>query len=226
MNDEPVQRRKLVEDLTERDDLSAALDGLLSNRLAEGLDSSNLIILTELPLIPKDTHNPKLAPGSVQISPQVPPRIFEPKQDDSEEFVQAKAPGRTDLGKGRAQGDDDAKSRANKPAAAGFKSAQAEDRSPDPSEATENVEAVVTDSYKPFAMTEASKQKVNRQPDQKQDMYVKTKDFRNFLKAFRVRTPVPKDLLPILAKDVLRQNEIAAQAQRDAVQVSPLTSKK
>ena len=51
-----------------------------------------------------------------------------------------------------------------------------------------------------------------------QDKNVKLNDLRGFSKNFKLNTPVPKDLVPILAKDPKKQEAILENAQRNATE--------
>ena len=92
--------------------------------------------------------------------------------------------------------------------------------------AAKNVEHKVLSSFKQFS----EKEKIRVADDRRQrvihDKTVKLNDLRGFSKNFKLNTPVPSDLVPILAKDKKKQDEIMEKAQRNAEHqaVSPAKS--
>ena len=86
--------------------------------------------------------------------------------------------------------------------------------------ATENVETEVLDSFRQFANMEKMKVQDSRRNRASADKAVKLNDLMKFSKNFKLLTPVPKDLVPILAKDKSKQEEIMEKAQRNAEQAS------
>ena len=85
--------------------------------------------------------------------------------------------------------------------------------------ATANVEtAEVLDSFRNFAMFEKNRLADDRRKRVSQDKAIKLNDLKKFSTNFRLHTPVPKDLVPILAKDTAKQHEIVEKAQREAEQ--------
>lgn len=90
--------------------------------------------------------------------------------------------------------------------------------------ATANVEAEVFNSFRNFAEKQKTKVADDRQKRARQDKDIKLNDLKGFSKTFKLHTPVPKDLVPILAKDKKKQDEIMEKARREAEQqaVSPL----
>ena len=82
--------------------------------------------------------------------------------------------------------------------------------------ATENVEANLLDSFRQFANTEKMRVQDNRRNRQSADKAVKFNDLMKFAKNFKLVTPVPVDLVPILAKDKSKQDEIVEKARRNA----------
>lgn len=82
--------------------------------------------------------------------------------------------------------------------------------------ATENVEANLLDSFRQFANTEKMRVQDNRRHRQSADKAVKFNDLMKFAKNFKLVTPVPSDLVPILAKDKSKQDEIVERARRNA----------
>lgn len=82
--------------------------------------------------------------------------------------------------------------------------------------ATANVETEVLDSFRQFASKEKARVNNNRRQRVSQDKAIKLNDLMKFSKNFKLLTPVPKDLVPILAKDKSKQDEIMEKAQRNA----------
>ena len=82
--------------------------------------------------------------------------------------------------------------------------------------ATENVESEVLDSFRQFANIEKMKVQDHKRSRTAADKAVKLNDLMRFSKNFKLLTPVPKDLIPILAKDESKQREIVQKAQRIA----------
>ena len=84
--------------------------------------------------------------------------------------------------------------------------------------ATANVENDALKAFKQFS----EKQKIRMADDRRQrinqDKNVKLNDLRGFSKTFKLNTPVPSDLVPILAKDKKKQDEIMENAQRNAAE--------
>lgn len=82
--------------------------------------------------------------------------------------------------------------------------------------ATANVETELLDSFKQFANMEKMKVHDQRRQRVTHDKAIKYNDLMKFAKNFKLQTPVPKDLIPILAKDKAKQEEIIEKAQRNA----------
>lgn len=82
--------------------------------------------------------------------------------------------------------------------------------------ATINVETEVLDSFRQFASFEKMRVSDSRRQRVSQDKAIKLNDLMKFSKNFKLLTPVPKDLVPILAKDKAKQEEIMENAQRNA----------
>ncbi|KAI9878365.1 MAG: hypothetical protein M1830_001108 [Pleopsidium flavum] len=98
-------------------------------------------------------------------------------------------------------------------------------RKPGPPEnATSNVETEVLDSFRQFANTEKMRVLARRRNQASQDKAIKLNDLMKFSKNFKLLTPVPKDLVPILAKDKTKQEEIMEKAQRLAEEASNSTN--
>lgn len=84
--------------------------------------------------------------------------------------------------------------------------------------ATTNVETEVLDSFRNFAMFEKNRLADDRRKRVSHDKAIKLNDLKKFSTNFKLHTPVPKDLVPILAKDTAKQHEIVEKAQREAEQ--------
>ena len=94
-----------------------------------------------------------------------------------------------------------------------------------PSNVTGSVEADALKAFKQFS----EKQKIRVADDRRarvmQDKNVKLNDLRGFSKNFKLNTPVPSDLVPILAKDKKKQDEIMEKAQRNAAEQAATPTK-
>jgi hypothetical protein len=82
--------------------------------------------------------------------------------------------------------------------------------------ATANVEAEVLDHFRQFANSEKQKMQERRRNQASYDRTIKLNELMKFSKNFKLATPVPKDLVPILAKDPHKQEEIIQRAQLQA----------
>ncbi|KAL8854678.1 MAG: hypothetical protein Q9221_000460 [Calogaya cf. arnoldii] len=82
--------------------------------------------------------------------------------------------------------------------------------------ATANVENELLDSFKQFANNEKMKAIDARRQRNTQDKAIKLNDLMKFSQNFKLDTPVPIDMIPILAKDKAKQQEIMEKAQRNA----------
>ncbi|CAI7579023.1 unnamed protein product [Penicillium viridicatum] len=74
--------------------------------------------------------------------------------------------------------------------------------------ATANVEVEVLDHFRQFANSEKIKMQERRRNQASYDRTMKLNELMKFSKSFKLSTPVPKDLVPILAKDRLKQEAI------------------
>ena len=74
--------------------------------------------------------------------------------------------------------------------------------------ATENVETEVLDSFRQFAANEKIKVQDHKRSRASAEKSVKLNDLKKFSQNFKLLTPVPNDLVPILARDEGRQKEI------------------
>ncbi|PKY00863.1 hypothetical protein P168DRAFT_321922 [Aspergillus campestris IBT 28561] len=89
--------------------------------------------------------------------------------------------------------------------------------------ASANVETEVLDHFRQFANSEKMKLQERRRNQASQDRSMKLKELLVFSKSFKLNAPIPKDLVPILAKDPHKQEEILQRAQTGAK--NPASSK-
>ncbi|OJD26208.1 hypothetical protein ACJ73_02417 [Blastomyces percursus] len=80
--------------------------------------------------------------------------------------------------------------------------------------ASSNVEVEVLDHFRQFATIEKMKLQERRRNQASYDRTIKLNELMKFSKNFKLGTPVPKDLVPILAKDPSKQEEIIEKARR------------
>lgn len=82
--------------------------------------------------------------------------------------------------------------------------------------ATATVERDVTNAFKTFATRERRVVENARMTKAKNDKEIKLNDLKKFADSFKLTTPVPSDLVPIIAKDPAKQKEIQEKAKRNA----------
>jgi hypothetical protein len=82
--------------------------------------------------------------------------------------------------------------------------------------ATATVERDVAGAFKTFASRERTRFENARINKAKNDKEHKLSDLKKFADSFKLNTPVPEDLIPIIAKDPARQQEIKENAKRNA----------
>ncbi|TGO31487.1 hypothetical protein BHYA_0655g00010 [Botrytis hyacinthi] len=82
--------------------------------------------------------------------------------------------------------------------------------------ATATVEADVSKAFKTFAATQRNNVSQIRANKIKNDKQIKLNDLKRFANDFKLHTPVPSDLVPIIAKDPAKQKAIQEKAQRNA----------
>ncbi|KAM5445187.1 poly(A)-binding protein binding protein [Microsporum audouinii] len=80
--------------------------------------------------------------------------------------------------------------------------------------AASNVETEVLDHFRRFANDEKMKLQERRRNQASYDRTIKLNELMKFSKNFKLGTPVPKDLVPILAKDPSKQEEIIERAKK------------
>ena len=90
---------------------------------------------------------------------------------------------------------------------------------------TPSVENETLHAFQKFANFEKTRVAEDRRKRVMQDKNIKLNDLKKFSTNFKLHTPVPKDLVPILAKDTAKQNEIVEKAQREAEQKAATPSK-
>ncbi|KAK8087321.1 hypothetical protein PG994_002295 [Apiospora phragmitis] len=86
--------------------------------------------------------------------------------------------------------------------------------------ATSTVERDVLSSFKNFANKERMTAEKLRSNKAKADKEVKLHELKKFATNFKLPTPVPVDLISIIAKDPAKQREIQEKASRDAAEVA------
>ncbi|KAF3907208.1 hypothetical protein ABW20_dc0100261 [Dactylellina cionopaga] len=74
----------------------------------------------------------------------------------------------------------------------------------------------VKDAFQQFTNTERERLEKRRQAMAKKDKDVKLQDLKKFAQSFKLNTPVPQDLVPILAKDKAKQEEIVEKSKANA----------
>lgn len=85
-----------------------------------------------------------------------------------------------------------------------------------PHDATTNVEHDLLDSFKQFSAAEKMRISDRQRTIARENKAVKLNDLKKFALNFKLSTPVPSDLVPILAKDENKQQAIVEKARRQA----------
>ncbi|EXJ82059.1 hypothetical protein A1O1_08128 [Capronia coronata CBS 617.96] len=80
---------------------------------------------------------------------------------------------------------------------------------------TENVEVKVLNQFRQFADLEKQRVQERRKAQQNQDRTTKLNELLRFSKTFKLKTPIPNDLIGILAKDPAKQEAIVEKAQKE-----------
>ena len=88
-----------------------------------------------------------------------------------------------------------------------------------------SVEVDALKAFKQFSEKQKSRVADDKRQRVMQDKNVKLNDLRGFSKNFKLNTPVPSDLVPILAKDPKKQEEIKEKAQRNAADQAAASAK-
>ena len=92
---------------------------------------------------------------------------------------------------------------------------------PGANNATGNVETEVLDHFRQFANSEKLKMQERRRNQASYDRNIKLNELLKFSRNFKLATPVPTDLVPILAKDRTKQEIIMQKSQKQADEKSP-----
>ncbi|KAJ5893886.1 hypothetical protein N7495_005577 [Penicillium taxi] len=90
-----------------------------------------------------------------------------------------------------------------------------------PENATANVETEVLDQFRQFSASEKLRVAERRRNQVSHDRTIKLNELMKFSKNFKLSTPVPKDLVPILAKDPHKQEAIIQRGQQSVDDTSP-----
>jgi len=90
--------------------------------------------------------------------------------------------------------------------------------------ATETVEKDVVNAFKQFTAVEKMRVQEHQRSMARRDKAVKLNDLKKFAENFKLTTQVPLDLVPILAKDKRKQQEIVDKAKKQAVDGPPTKS--
>ncbi|KAF2673746.1 hypothetical protein BT63DRAFT_451804 [Microthyrium microscopicum] len=84
--------------------------------------------------------------------------------------------------------------------------------------ATATVEKDVVNAFKQFTANEKLKAQEHQRSLAKRDKAVKLNDLKKFAQNFKLNTPVPQDLVPILAKDTDKQQKIVEKALKNVTE--------
>ncbi|ERF76098.1 hypothetical protein EPUS_01431 [Endocarpon pusillum Z07020] len=84
-----------------------------------------------------------------------------------------------------------------------------------PENATEDVENKLLHQFKQFAASEKMRIHQSQRTRATNDRQAKLKELQNFSESFKLRTPVPNDLVGILAKDPAKQEQIVEKARKE-----------
>ena len=87
-----------------------------------------------------------------------------------------------------------------------------------PHDATTNVEHDLLDSFKAFSAAEKLRMSERQKNIARENKAVKLNDLKKFALNFKLSTPVPTDLVPILAKDETKQAAIVEKALKQAAE--------
>ncbi|KAK5998002.1 PAB1-binding protein 1 [Cladobotryum mycophilum] len=89
-----------------------------------------------------------------------------------------------------------------------------------PPSATSTVERDVLNSFKSFASQQRLNAEKVRSSKAKADKEIKLTELKKFANSFKLSTPVPTDLVSIIAKDPAKQKEIQAKAMKNAEEMA------
>lgn len=99
------------------------------------------------------------------------------------------------------------------------RNASSQPKEPTPS-ATATVELDVLKEFRSFASQQRINAEKARNNKARADKEVKLNELKNFSISFKLSTPVPKDLVSIIAKDPAKQKEIQAKAMKNAEEMA------
>ncbi|KAL7269915.1 poly(A)-binding protein binding protein [Rhizina undulata] len=83
-----------------------------------------------------------------------------------------------------------------------------------------HIEQAVTEDFKQFVHLEKERYKKKKADIIQRDMASKLKELKRFSETFTLKSPLPTDLVPILAKDKSKQAEIVAKANANAAKAA------
>ncbi|KAI1373823.1 hypothetical protein F4677DRAFT_455806 [Hypoxylon crocopeplum] len=174
--------------------------------------SSQLKTQKNLPAASKQDDS-KSRPTPKTEAPLVAPAVkaLEPKSDSKVELQQKPA-------EGKAANQNSVSLRSS--AASKSISPQAKDGQGVAPSATSTVEHDVLKEFKSFANIQRLNAEKARSTKAKADKEVKLIELKKFADNFKLPTPVPMDLISIIAKDPAKQREIQEKAKRDAAEVA------
>jgi hypothetical protein len=86
---------------------------------------------------------------------------------------------------------------------------------------TDGVENKVLQQFRQFAITERQKLDEKKRAQASQDRTAKLNELLRFSRTFKLKTPVPNDLVGILAKDPQKQEAIVEKAKRETEDTTP-----
>ncbi|KAF2100946.1 hypothetical protein NA57DRAFT_74543 [Rhizodiscina lignyota] len=176
---------------------------------------------TGQPTVPGQPYDPAIIQASIAkpASPSVPTETADSKKAEvaAEKSTQASAPKAAETtAAGKTSSADQLKAGAFR----NDRKASDSGKKSNPENASETVEKDLMDAFKQFATTEKARVHNQQRQRMNQDKQMKINDLKKFAQNFKLNTPVPNDLVPILAKDEKKQQEI-----RDKAKVAAAESK-
>ncbi|KAL0782615.1 hypothetical protein CaCOL14_000521 [Colletotrichum acutatum] len=164
------------------------------------------------------------APKAVDPKPAVPTTKTAPKQEPTTKPAEIKS-AETKQAVAAKPGDAKAAEKSAtqaRPSAATSRtiSPQVKEGAPGAPSATATVEADVLKSFRTFASQQRQNAEKVRSSKAKADKEVKLTELKKFADTFKLSTPVPTDLISIIAKDPDKQKEIQAKALQNAEDVA------
>ncbi|PKS11970.1 hypothetical protein jhhlp_001266 [Lomentospora prolificans] len=176
-----------------------------------------------VPAVPTPTPTSKPSEDSKTASAESKAPTSRPEQPKTEKSAESKARDAktSELSSAESNPGDKSTTPARSPAAPPAPSTRG--TTPKTGEATPSaaatVERDVLNSFKNFAAVQRSQAERVRMGKAKADKEVKLTELKNFASTFKLSTPVPSDLISIIAKDPARQKEIQAKALQNAEEV-------